>query len=343
MNRLRERVLKRLSGLPREKALAKGLRHSKAVAASTKGQILQHAASARQVSGRLNGDAVTNSSTLVNAILASDFSDTMESWLSRTFNEGVPSIYDKAADAVYNAGHIGGGQLHRLFDGSHTIWGMWEKVQEASPYDRHLQEFWGFLTAYGKDLSSSVGMPLLSMSPESYGQVSNYLSNTFHIPKPWFQDLLHVNGVEVLGTSVATIALALRWNKADTAEFSRLVGSLGVSAVVSANPALGVLALATLAKPFMQAREKGDYIDVVDGLAKGGIGTGIFLATSVLIPGPVWVGILAGLCVGVIVNRGTDNVRLSEVGGFVGYTIRKNLSATYSAARELSFQTQSKF
>ena len=102
-------------------------------------------------------------------------------------------------------------------------------------------------------------MPLFSMSPESYGQVSNYLSNTFHIPKPWFQDLLHVNGVEVLGTSIATVALALRWNKADTAEFSRLVGSLGISAVVSANPALGVLALATLAKPFMQAREKSSF------------------------------------------------------------------------------------
>jgi len=153
--------------------------------------------------------------------------------------------------------------------------------------------------------------------------------------------MLHINGAEVLGTSIATIALALRWNKADTAEFSRLVGSLGISAVVSANPALGLLALATLAKSFMQAREKGDYIEVLDGLAKGGIGTGIFLATSVLIPGPVWVGILTGLCVGVVVNRATDNVRISELSGFVGETILANLGKTYSAAREVSFRIQS--
>ena len=176
---------------------------------------------------------------------------------------------------------------------------------------------------------------MFSMSPESYGQVSTYLSNTFHIPKPWFQDMLHINGVEVLGTSIGTIALALRWNKADTAEFSRLVGSLGVSAVVSANPALAVLALATLAGSFMQAREKGEYLEVVNGLAKGGVGTGIFLATSVLIPGPVWVGILTGLCIGAVVNRATDNVGVSELSGFVGETIRTCLSGTYSAAREL--------
>ena len=337
VNRLKSQVLKHLPDLPgarlrpaaESQALAKGLRHSKTLAASTKNQILQYVASAQQVGGKLNGDAVTKIGTLANAILASDFSNNMESWLSKTFNEGVPTIYDKAADAVYSASHIGGGQLHRLFDGNHTVWGMWEKVKEASPDDSKLQELWGFLTAYGKDLSSSVGMPLFSMSAESYGQVSDYLTNTFHIPKPWFQDLLHVNGVEVLGTSIAAIALALRWNKADTAEFSRLVGGLGISAVVSANPALGVLALATLAKPFTQAREKGDYMEVVDGLAKGGVGTGIFLATSVLIPGPVWVGILAGLCVGVVVNRATDNVRVSELGEFVGETIRTNLE-TYS-------------
>jgi hypothetical protein len=150
-NDLKQRVLKRLSGLPKERsalvaetqALARGLRNSKALAASTKNQILQYVASARQVSGKLNGDAATKISTLANAILASDFSNNMELWLGRTFNEGVPSIYDKAADAVYSASHIGGGQLHRLFDESHTLWGMWEKVREASPDDSHLHEIWG--------------------------------------------------------------------------------------------------------------------------------------------------------------------------------------------------------
>ena len=262
------------------------------------------------------------------AILASDFSHNMESWLTKSFNEGVPSIYDKSADAIYNATRIGGPQLHRLFDGSHTIWGMWDKVREASLDDTRLQEFWGFLTAYGKDLSSHVGMPLFGMSPESYQAVANSLSGTFNIPKPWLQELLHVNAIEVLGTSIATLALALRWNKATTEEFSRLVGSLGISSIVSANPALGVVALVTTARAFMRSRDKGDYKEAVAGLAKGGFGTGIFLATSALVSGPAWIGILTGLCIGAVVNRAISKVHVSDVSDFEKRTVKANLPAT---------------
>ncbi|MDA1129658.1 MAG: hypothetical protein O2913_13335 [Chloroflexi bacterium] len=264
-------------------------------------------------------------SAVSNAILASDFSQNMESWLTKTFNEGIPSIYDKSADAVYNATHIGGSQLHRLHDGSHTIWGMWDKVQEASPDDNPLQEVLGFLTAYGKDLSSHVGMPLFGMSRDTYQTLSNSLSDTFSIPKPWLQDLLHVNAVEVLGTSVATIALALRWDKATTEEFSRLAASLGISSIVSANPLLGVVTLAATAKAFWHPEKDGDYGEVVEGLAKGGIGTGLFLATSAVAPGPVWTGMLAGLCVGAVVNRATSKVHASDVSEFISRTMKRTV------------------
>lgn len=298
---------------------------SKVLTASAQTSILNNLRAARNLGATAKDQSTMRAGSLANAILASDFSHNMESWLTKTFNEGVPSIYDKSADDIYNATHIGGPQLHRLFDGSHTVWGMWDKVREASPDDSRLQEVLGFLTAYGKDLSSHVGMPLFGMSRESYQAVSSTLSDTFSIPKPWLQDLLHVNGVEVFGTSIGTIALALRWNKATTAEFSRLAGSLGISAIISANPLLGVVALATAAKAFNHTRKKGGYKEAVQGLAKGGFGTGIFLATSALIPGPVWVGLLTGLCVGAVVNRAASKVEISDISNFVKQTVQANL------------------
>ena len=252
-----------------------------------------------------------------------------------TFNEGVPSVYDRAADATYIATHSGGGQLHRLYDGSHTIPGMWEAVREALPDDNLLQEVVGFATAYGKDLSSHVGMPLFGMTPGSYNQVAGALNQAFAIPRPWFQDALFVNGAELIGGSIAVIAVSLRWTKAETREFASLAGSLGLAAIASANPALGVVTLATLAKAFMHAKGKEDYVDALEGLAKGGFGTGAFLATSAAVGGPVWIGMVAGLCVAVAANRVTSRVKLSEVGAYLETAMQSALSTPGALRKRL--------
>lgn len=269
---------------------------------------------------------LNDTAIFINAILASDFSRNLESWLGAMFNEGIPTIYDAAADAVYNATRIGGGHLHRLFDGSHTLWGMWDKVREASPDDTFLQEIIAYTTALGKDVSSSVGIPVFDWSKSSYDQLAGALSTTFHIPKHWFSDLLHVNANELLGTTIGTIALALNWNKKQVKEFAALAGSLGISSIASANPALAVITLACLAKSFVDARRKGNYYEFIDGLAKGGVGTAAFLATASAIGGPVWVGVLAGMCVGVIVHKSMDAVEVSQISAYVNMSLRNAIA-----------------
>ena len=74
------------------------------LAGSVKTANLEKLKSARKFSKQERQSA--GISAIANAILASDFSQNMESWLTKAFNEGVPSIYDKSADAVYNATNI---------------------------------------------------------------------------------------------------------------------------------------------------------------------------------------------------------------------------------------------
>lgn len=321
--------------------LTKAIKSSKAVEASTGKAILEYVSSAYKSTVRTGKRGINHTAIFINAILASDFSRNMESWFGHMFNEGIPSIYDEAVDEVYNATHIGGGLLHRLFDGSHTPWEMWDKVKDALPDDHFLQEIVGYATALGKDLSSSVGIPLFDWSKSSYEQVADTLNSTLHIPSSWFSDLLHVNANELIGTSIGTIAVALNWNKKQVKEFSRLAGSLGISSIANANPALAVVALATLAKSFVDAKQKGNYSEFLDGLAKGGVGTGAFLATASAIGGPVWVGLLAGTCVGVVVHKTMSTVQISQIIIFIEDSMRrvtKNLKChdkTYNTAHNM--------
>ena len=303
-------------------SLSNAISLSTKISKPTGNKILSYVYSAIEASKKHAGGAINLAAITTTAILASDFSRNMTSWLDDMVNNGVPSIYDKSVDAVYNSTNIGGGLLHRLFDGSHTLWGMWDKVCEASPDDTFLQEVVGYTTALTKDITTHIGIPLFTLSKSSYDQVANSLSTTFGIPKSWFSDLLHVDGVEVFGASIGTIAVALNWNKKQYKEFANLAGSLGISAIVSANPALGVVTLVALSKSFVDAGQKEDYMEIVNGLSKGGVGTGVFLATSSVIGGPVWVGILTGMCVGSVVHKYMDTVDISRITDFVDTSLR---------------------
>ena len=298
---------------------------SKRIGKSTGNAILIQVESAYKKLSMKGKKAANHAPIFVNAILASDFSRNMESWLGDMFTTGIPTIYDKAVDAFYNATHLGGGYLHRLFDESHTIWEMWDRIRDALPDDTSLQEVIGYAETLGKDLSSNVGIPLFDLSKSSYDKMADFLGTTFNIPKSWFSDFLHINTTELIGTSIATIAVVLHWNKKRVKEFSKLAGSLGISSIASANPALAIVALVTLSKSFVDARQDGNYKEFIKGLAQGGVGTGAFLATAAAVGGPVWVGLLAGLCVGVIAHKCVDAVEINQINTFIENSLKKTI------------------
>ena len=132
--------------------------------------------------------------------------------------------------------------------------------------------------------------------------------------------------MHLLGTSIGMIAVVLNWDKKQVKEFASLAGSLGISSIANANPALAVVTLATLAKSFIDAKQKGHYSEFVKGLAKGGVGTGAFLATASAIGGPVWIGILAGVCVGAVAHKSMDTANVSRITNFMEVSFRKAIT-----------------
>lgn len=303
--------------------LLTSLSNSKKLDMPTKEEILIYYSSANESLRKRKDKALNQASILVNAILASDFSTNMSKWLEGIF-EGAPTVYDKALDNAYLLNREGGG-LHRLFDGSHTFWDAWDKAQGALDNDSFAQEVIGYTNALIKDLTTEMGLPIFGMTKENYDFVASTMSENFNIPKDWVSDILCINGAEVIGTSIGVLSVALNWKKEDVKEFSSIASSLGISTIASANPLLAVVALVSLAKSFADARRKNKYSDFVNGLTKGGVGTGMFIATATVIGGPVWVGVVSGMCVAVCVHKAMDKVEVIEIVKFVQTTITNGL------------------
>ena len=250
-------------------------------------------------------------------LLASRLSDDLNGLLANLVT-GPATIYDKAMDGKYLATSIGGGN-HRMFDGGHSIVGAFRAVRDASPDDTVIQEAMGFVEGMFKDMTTPKGLPITTWDKASYDQVAEFLKSNFGIPKDWFYDLNSYNAPGLLGGIVGVLATALSWNRADTESFSKLVGGMALPAVLRANPLLLIVTVVALARAFHKAHRTGDYTAMADGAFSGAVGAGASLAAAsqiAVLGGPAGLGLLAGVCAGILAHKAAEKVRVAEIGRF---------------------------
>ncbi len=318
----------RAAAYDRKDRLAKAKDLASSVLGSIQAAPKKSSMAARAAVGRVttgSRKAVESAIPLANGLLATT-QGLLASALSTDLNsllqdmvKGSATIYDKAMDAEFLATHIGGGS-HRMFDGGHTIAGAVNAVRDASPDDTIVEEAMGFLQAMFRDMTTPKGLPLANWDKATYDQVAGYLQSNFGIPRNWFYDLNSYDAADLLGGVIGVVATALCWNRADTEDFSKLVGGMGVSAAMSTNPLLLIVTVVALAKAFHKAHQTGEYAEFVDGHLKGGIGAGASLAAVAqvgVVGGPAGLALLAGLSAGVLVNVATRKVSVVQIGQFM--------------------------
>ena len=233
--------------------------------------------------------------------------------------KGVPTVYDKAMDAEFIETGIGG-SWHRLFDGGHTPWGAWNAARGALPDDTIFQEARGAIQGLLRDVSTPRGLPLATWDKETFDQIAEALESNFHIPQDWFRDLNTYDVPDLIGSSIGAVSVIFNWNSADTETFTRLVGSMGLSATVGANPLLLIVSVVALGRAFHKAHLTGEYVALTDGLLKGGLSSGATLAAVGIVGslgGPASVGLVASLVAGVLTQKVSQNVSFVEVGQVV--------------------------
>lgn len=251
------------------------------------------------------GDRVGDPSLWVSTALSTDFSRRFTEW-TEWVSESAPTVYDKARDAFYNATNEGGSELHRIIDYGHGILDSWNVVKDALPSDSTPEEISGYFSSLWKDMATPQGVPIVSISRENYDAMADALKETLGVPKSWVSDALTVNGAELFASSFGVIALALNWNKKDREKFGEIAATIGLAAAFSANPIMGLVSLVSVARAFQEGRSKQAYTEVLNGLAKGGIGTGLFIGITSVVSGPTWVGLLIGLCLAIFARKHLD-------------------------------------
>lgn len=310
------------SALPEEarSSVLSVVESSRALSADAKRKITTRVAPALDELFDKGKDSRTQILSVFQGLLASsEGSALVNDWLQDMVS-GSPTIYDKAMDAAYNATRIGGGD-HRLFDGGHSLAGAFQAVKEASSDDGIFEEAAGLLHALARDATTPRGLPLVTWDQETFSELTDSLGRA-GMPREWVIDMVSYDAAEVIGASVGALALALNWNSDDVEQFAQIVGSVGLSAVVGANPLLLIVTVVALAKAYHTARKTGDWKEFADGLARGGICTGAVILVTSMLSGPAVVVLLSGICVGVVAHRASQEVSIVEVGQWIAVQLR---------------------
>ena len=168
-----------------------------------------------------------------------------------------------------------------------------------------------------RDLTTPKGLPWANWDQATYEQAASFMASRFHVSREWFYDLNSYTAAELVGGSIGILAVVFQWNRAETESFSRLVGSMGVAAVLSANPLLLVVTVVAFARAFQRARQDGKYGDIVDGSVRGAVVATLTIfavAQVAMVGGPVGLSFLVGLVVGILANKAVSHLSIAEIG-----------------------------
>jgi len=273
--------------------------------------------------GRVKSVSISADAALWVSTLLADrsLSADLTAWLTGRYGDSS-TVYTKAIDGSWvekgmRAGHdYISPWLHRLFEG-HSVAEAWERVQAALPDDTLLQELHGFATAMWSDLVTPAGLPLFSLGSDQYNRIREVVCDQLGVPTTWLNDALSIDASELVSGIVPIIPLVLGWNADDAGRYAKLVGGLGVGTIVAANPITALVALVMIARGLQKTCGGEGQVIWALGIAKGGATTGAILATSALIGGPAWIGLVAGTALGVWLARRTEKVTLDDVQSFL--------------------------
>jgi len=267
---------------------------------------------------RLSEPVTTWAANFGNALLATDVAGTLDRWTRTAFASGGASRYDRALDLTYNTLKQHGGD-HRIFDGSHDPIGALRTIAEAFPDEGWLDRGEGYVSALWKDMVTPNGVPVVTWDKEAFDAVAGFLNETLGVSRNWSKDMVTFTATEFTGAALGALALVLSWNNAETRRFAEIVASLGLSAVVGANPLMVMVAIVGLAKCFHEARHEGGLKRVLSGGGRGMVGTTALLGASRLMPAPAWVTLVLGVVSYLVATRLYDKAepKAEELGQIV--------------------------
>lgn len=257
--------------------------------------------------------------TAASSFAFSDFAD----WFTKSYSDVAKSylgaqstIYDKALDQKYIEEKMGG-FYHRLFDEGHGLFDAWERVKAANPDDTLLQEVVGYTSALTQDLVTKMGLPFKTIDQASFDTLVQKLSAIPGFDKAYLYDLLSLNAAELTATTLGVMGVVLAFKSEDFDQLSEILGQMGVAAIVSANPLLGVIVICAGAFAFKKQKLSTEKVAVGSTLALASFAVFSVLGFPLLVEFGLVLAIAVALKKGLLENeevRGYFREKVSQVG-----------------------------
>lgn len=195
---------------------------------------------------------------------------------TESLTKSTATAYDKALDALYNKTDIAGGN-HRLFDESHDIFNAWEKAKNAYPDDSFFQEVIGYCQVLFKDVTTAKGLPFKTLDKASYDQWATKISESIpFVSKDYLYDLLSFDALEVFSSALGAVAAIFFLNKNDQEKLSEILGAMGITSIISANPLMGVMTVAVAGYSYYKKKQKLDKVSVFKSGTVAAFSFGLF-------------------------------------------------------------------
>ena len=244
-----------------------------------------------------------NFSILYNSILSSNLSKEMDNITKDIFDD-VDNIYKSKVDEIYNNTHIGG-PYHRLFDESHAPLDMLKKVKEASDKDSLTDEYFNWFSEIGKDIQTTMGIPLISINKETFEKIYQ-ASSEIGLEKSFLYDTLTSNFQELLGSIFSGLVYLIPEIRKDKKKLSMLLGAMASSSILAANPILAILFLIIVVISYVKKEFKNLEKELIQGFIKGAsitviIKIIIFFLTAIELN--VLIGLLAVFLITIFITR----------------------------------------
>ena len=239
-------------------------------------------------------------------------------WLSDLLRAGAtvstPTAWDRAMDAVYNAGREHG-YLHRLFDGGHSVTGAFEVGGNAAPDASWIENVGGTLSAIWRDAVTPQGMPFVTLSRDWYNEATSVASRLSERGLPvggeFVRDWVTWDASEFVAASLGAVIVVFQFTEDRAVQLARTAGSLGLVGVASANPLAVVVSVVALARSIQVRGTGGTGKEALRGAAvsAAAIGGGKLAAAAGLgsiasgVVAPIAVGVAASVVIGMLADQ----------------------------------------
>jgi hypothetical protein len=187
---------------------------------------------------------------------------------------------------------------HRILDGGHDFFSSISKAREIGEQNdwsaSKVFEEWS--KAYFTDMSSPAGVPIFGKFSDD---IYKYLKE-LGISDKEAADVVTINGQEALETlmsgAISAVALIFAWKAKDKEAFSKSIGFILVSGAAAMTPAALIVAIVALAFGY-------NTLVCKESITKGMLSSGLTMAVSAAIPGPVLLGLVPAVILTIYVNK----------------------------------------